>query len=460
LSCREPSCRLAPITEALGGEDAVRIFAHALTSLGNFGELARQVPGMERYAERALLAARPRDVVCLVAPVDPGYLELLRGIGVGPRSENVVVVSGAPGAVPSLPDLLQEDRALERLRELVGDAARVVLDVYTPSAKEAALAARLEAALGRAVDISAGPLPVVEWALLKHHVRAEALALGIPLARGEVVTLAPGGDGRPADLQPLEAAVRRWIGATGRVLVRGSFGGAGTATTVIENEGESLRAACGRLAQRRDNCTYLVEEMLDVEVSPNVQMLVGEDEAAVQCVGVSDQLLVAAIEHEGNLSPSRAECLPRMLEDAAAIARALARRGYRGLCGLDFGEYRAGRRRRHFFAEVNPRVNAATYATFLVAHLNAARAEAGEPPLGAWLAMHHKTSATAFPKLRERWRPFLFDPASGAGVVPYNVACLPYGKCGAILVGRSREEVLELRTALDDVERPATRTVE
>lgn len=440
----EPPGGISSIVGTLGGPEVTRIFSHALTSCGFFDGFARACRGAELYAERALLAARRHDVVCLLEPVDRTYLDLLDRIGVGPRPENVVVVAGESAGPRVLPELLREDEPLRRIRELVRDARRIVLDVYTLSPAELGLAAKLESVLGRAVEVSLGSLEAVEWASHKHNVRGEALDAGVPVAPGEVVELA---SGTTVDLRPLEAAVLCQMEVTGRVLVRGSLGGSGTATTVIGRGRE--REALRRLAERSDNRIYLVEAMFEVSVSPNVQMVLSPDDSEIHCVGISDQILAEGLIHEGNLHPSRATMLPEMVAAAEKISRRLARRGYRGLVGLDFVECAGAHAGSYFLAEVNARVNAATYPALLVEHVNARQRDTKRPRVAAFLALHLKTAAAGFGELAKRWGRLFFDPTRGAGIVPYNVACLRHGKCGVALLGGSRDAVLAMRAAAE-----------
>ena len=63
----------------------------SLRSLQGLGE---SLPGLDRYAERALLLAGEGDVVCVPRPVDACFLEFLSALGLGPRPEHIVVPNG------------------------------------------------------------------------------------------------------------------------------------------------------------------------------------------------------------------------------------------------------------------------------------------------------------------------------------------------------------------------------
>ena len=74
-----------------------RIFIHCVGSLRSLQTLDAAIPGFDRYPERALLLAGPGDLVCVGAPVDPEYLEFLRGLGLGqPPSDRPGRLGQAP----------------------------------------------------------------------------------------------------------------------------------------------------------------------------------------------------------------------------------------------------------------------------------------------------------------------------------------------------------------------------
>src|SRR5882762_11756558 len=68
---------ISSILETLGGTGVTQIFVHDITAVGDRTELATSFPGFDKYAERALLAARPDDLVCVSAEVDGQYHQFL-----------------------------------------------------------------------------------------------------------------------------------------------------------------------------------------------------------------------------------------------------------------------------------------------------------------------------------------------------------------------------------------------
>ncbi|MGH7525370.1 MAG: hypothetical protein ACREMX_01555, partial [Gemmatimonadales bacterium] len=95
-----------------------QLFVHCATSVSYLSELAGSIPWVERYAERALVLARPKDIVCVTDEVDPAYLAYLADLGVGPRAENVLPASRFGAATPGRALWARLAGNAEALREL------------------------------------------------------------------------------------------------------------------------------------------------------------------------------------------------------------------------------------------------------------------------------------------------------------------------------------------------------
>lgn len=446
-----PPRRPVTVAATLGGPEVAHVFVHDIAwFLRREGE---HYPGTRppAWAERALVMARAQDVVCLLEPVDPDFQRYLAALGIGPRPERVVTV-GRDGGADSLRSLAErlarDDDALGAVAAMVANARDVVLDPFIATADDVHLAEMLGKALQRPVRVLGAPPDVTVRVNRKDRARAKAAELGVPLAPGELVELPVGADGRPADLSPLAQALARRTGTTGRALVRGAWGAAGTATFVAVSgrEHEVVRA----VAARKDNRVYLVDALLDVRVSPNILMHVAPPGGAITWVGATDQRLDAALVHRGNVFPSRARTLADMVESAWRLARWLQSEGVAGLVGFDFCEYRdpATGRDEHFLAEVNARVNGAAYPTFLLDAINRAQARHGRPRAEAFLsAQTLPTGARSFSQLLARHASALFDPATGRGCVPFNTGHLGGGVCSGAFLGPTIDDVVRMHDA-------------
>src|SRR5580765_7106072 len=240
---------MADLPEWLSGGSPAQLFVHGQT-----------------HADRALVLARPQDIVCVPDEVDPSYLAYLADLGLGPRAGHVVAASrfGPPPAA---------DRALWARLAGSADALRALADLlrrngvtrlhpYSALGGERCLAAALEVAADAELRVAAPDPTTAAYADQKHHIRAKAIELGVPVAAGEVVTLPKAGGRRRRDYDALRAAVERHLRPTGRAIVRGAQGAAGAATFVVGGRGEDVDGLLRRLVQRQDNQVYLVEVLV------------------------------------------------------------------------------------------------------------------------------------------------------------------------------------------------------
>jgi hypothetical protein len=282
------------------------------------------------------------------------------------------------------------------------------------------------------------------YAAHKHHVRAKAIELGVPVAEGEVVVLPKAGGRRRRDYDALRSAVERHLGRTGQCIVRGAHGTEGASTFVVGGRGEDVDGLLRRLARRDDNRVYLVEVLVPAVVSPHVQLHVGPDGGPITCVGVTDQRWERPFVHGGNIHPSTGRSVQAMLDWSERLARWLQARGYRGLLGLDFVEYAdpdTGEVRT-ILAELQPGMDGATYPHAIFQRLNVAQREWGRPESRAFVSGTLGLRPTSFALFRRAAEPFLYSPLTGRGMVPYHVSRLGEGRCGVVMLGGSRDEVL------------------
>ncbi|CAN5763135.1 hypothetical protein BH24GEM1_BH24GEM1_12890 [soil metagenome] len=417
-----------------------------MDSLRSLHGLGAAAPGFDRYPERALLLAGEGDAVCVPQPVDPDFLGFLRGLDLGPRPEHVVVAGGAGrgSGRPLAERLLSEPAVLSRAARALG-AGEVTIEPYAATADVMALAEVMEREAGIPVRVDGSPR-VTRYADQKHHMRARAQDLGVPVAEGEVAELAYAGGRRRRDLEPVRAAIERQLRTSARVIVRGSSGASGASTFVVGRGGEDTAGVLRRLASRADNRVYLIEAMVEATVSPNVQIHVSSRGAPVACTGITDQRWGRGLTHAGNQIPSSARTVDAMEAWGRMLASWMRDQGYTGLVGFDFVEYRdrVTGGPRAILVDVNPRVNGGTYPLAVRARLNAAASRAGRPQAAAFVSGIVETRARSFARVRGAIGHLLFDPDRGTGVVPYATGCLDHGQCSLVALASSRLRAAEL----------------
>lgn len=401
----------------------------------------------ERASERALVLARAQDIVCVTEEVEPAYLDYLAELGLGPRPDRVVAVSRFGNHAPGRAlwaRLAGNTEALRALGSMLREGGPSRLHPFIGSRGPFDLAAALEVAGDTEVRVLGGDPKVVEYADQKHHIRERAIALGVPVAEGEVVELRAPGGRRRRDYHVLRAAVERRLGATGRVLVRGTHGVGRSSSHVVGAGGTDLDGLVRALSGLTENRFYLVEVMVPAIVSPNVQLHVAPNQGPITCAGITDQRWERPLVHGGNLYPSAAHLAPTMVEWAVRLAGWLQREGYVGLLGLDFVEYAdpATGAPRAFLAEVSPRVTSDTYPLALFARLNATQRCAGRPESVAFVSGTMETRPRRFADFRRVADHMFYSPATGCGVVPCHVGALSRGRCGVVVLGPTRNAVL------------------
>ena len=418
-----------------------RLLVHAVTSLAAgaaAAELQALHRGNEHYDQRALLLAEPGDLVCVLGTSEAAYVRYLEEVGLGPGAGHVVAVGRDPGDAAGgatlTQALLRDDRALARIAERGAADRTVRLEPFIAGRDELELATRLGGVLGRAVNLLGEPI-ATERAGRKDLQRRWAQELGIPVAEGETVALEPAAGGTPAGVAPLRSAIARWLAAGERVLVRGCGGASGSATRIVAGE-EELTSVL-RWAGARHEATYLVDRLYPIGPSPNVLVFVAP-EGPVRFVGATDQILDANLHHAGNRFPSSALLVDEMIAHAEALGRHLRGMGYAGWAGCDFCEYPdpATGEPRLFFAELNARINGASYPVVAAGRLSASR----DRPL-AFVSGYARTTARSFVELAGRLGGGLLRPGGGPGTLPYNTGCLEHGYCAALVLDETPEAV-------------------
>ena len=404
-------------------------------------------PTTERASDRALVLARPQDIVCVSEEVEPAYLAYLAELGLGPSPERVVAVSRfgdhAPGRA-LWARLAGNTEALRALGSLLRESGPTRLHPFIASRRPFELAAALEIAADTEVQVVGGDPRVVESADQKHEMRARAIALGIPVADGEIVELPLAGGRRRGDYNALRAAIDRRLGATGRVIVRGTHGASGSASYVVGSGGMDPDGVMRALSDRCENRFLLVEVMVSATVSPSVQLHVAPEGGPITCVGVTDQRWERPLLNGGSLYPSTAHLVPEMVEWALRLAGWLQREGYAGHLGLDFVEYTdpASGKPRAFLAEVSPRLTGDTYPLALFRRLNGAQRQAGRPESAAFVSGTIDIRHRRFADFRRAAGHLFYSPITGCGVVPHHVGWLGRGRCGVVVLGPTRDAVL------------------
>ena len=422
---------------------SARLFVHCTVSRPEYALVARALDAPDCFPERALLLAGAEDVVLVNREVERGYLEYLHSVGIGPNPDRVVVVESEEQTRRPLADRLLDNRlALRRVDQLLGAASAVEIHPFMLTDHEWCLAGALEQRWQLPVCALGGSPSTIAAVNQKHIARSVAVALGLPVAPGQVVEVETDTHGILADgLHRLADAVETQLAVSPRVIVRGSLGTTG-ATVLVVNRG-NLHECVARLRAETGNRFYLVESMLDLATSPNVCMFIDPLSDTITCVGVADQRLQDSVQYCGNTRPTTAQNADQMVAAATRFCEYLRADGVTGHLGFDFGELASDDG--FVFIEINPRINGADYSHGLLRGLNRRRCQQADRLLGSFHTFSLTTSARSFVEFRDAYGHLFYEPGAEAGIVPFKVGALASGQCTVAAVGLARDQAAHVR---------------
>lgn len=442
---------MSPQDSILGvfAEAETHIFTHHITTAFDKHALERHFPGYRYYDQRALILARPRDLVCAASPVDSEYLKFLGEYGIGPDPDRVIELEDLPPseAVSSLARALAgRPGCLRRIQRLMEGAQHVVLNPYYASPAESSLAEALSRTMCKPVRVFSGNPDIVARANRKHIVHAKALELSFPMASGEVVELPAQSEGAPLEIQSLLDAIVRNLVVTGKVIVRSTDGGGGSGVFMVDRHSAELERKLRLFVEQQIGSIFLVQAMHDILAAPNVLMLVPTRGGHIRFLGATDQCFDAGLSHVGNVFPSKAETLHEMIRLARILAGWLQAEGYSGFAGFDFVEYAEPETgdRKCIFVEVNARINAAAYVLSILGRMRVAQTRHSAPRPEAIFSTRITTRARTFSQLRDECGTLFYDHQTARGLIPFNTGRLAVGVCDMAFLGSCREEVEEL----------------
>lgn len=434
------------VVETLGRSNHVNVFVHSVTSIGNLAGVNLD----DDESHRALLFARNDDVVVVPSNVDRDFLDFMIGIGVNCPVDRIVVAGGGAAVRPggSLAEaLISNPVVIEQVVELCADAP-VTLNPFIATEVEWRLARLLENRLGRQVRVLGAPAERVRHANMKHITRQRAAGCGVHVAPGETVQTGKDSSRANGRADALASSIEKFLSVTGRVVVKGSFGASGSSTFIVDGL-QAIEACVVGILSRTDNDCYIVEPLFDIMCSPNIVMWIDPDDHSVSCISTNDQCIDRRLVFAGSTFPSRASLLPQMIEAATRLAINLRDEGFSGAAGFDFCEYTdaATGNPEYFLSEINARMNGGMYATGLMERVNAAQSLQGLPRVRALRSASAFVAPTTFAAVREKCAGLLFDPLTGAGVIPFNPGRLASGKVALASLGGVPHEVEGALTA-------------
>ncbi|MFP4027282.1 MAG: hypothetical protein ACLFWL_05780 [Candidatus Brocadiia bacterium] len=413
------------------------ILIHDLYPLPSIRHGSSPAAGWQSFDQRALLLAREGDIICLGTHPDPHFLDYLKEFDFGPDNENILVLNKGTHQKTGkdlAAELLSNPGCLERLFRCLQGTTKAEICPYFPAESHFELAQLLRDTGGISASVQAARPEVARTAADKSVVRKAARDMQVPLAPGAIVRTSP------EKIGPLNEAVHEMARQTGRVLLRGTIGAGGSTTFLLEENIPDLQKVISKAKQTPD--AWLVDVHYKIRCSPNIEFFLNQKSGKATCVGVTDQRFDDKLNHLGNAWPSRAHTMPDMVKAGARMADWYLNMGGKGLVGMDFVEYENPKTGQIQFllAELNPRINAATYPLAIVERLNHHRKNQGLHPIKTFFSGHIATGCKDFNDLRKRIETVLYRPNSQSGLFPYNTGALFDGHFGAVICATDRKE--------------------
>ena len=438
--------QLRSLQESSGGADTTRIFLHDVVFFTPGDSTTVTMPNRDGDIEKALVVARPQDLVCISPDTHPDYLKYLAQLELGPSSQNIIRLTGGS---PSRDDtchaqsLLESPEILGEICSKIRRSGPIILEPYIITPECIRLANELQARTARTVQVSGKNIDLVNRCIQKHWVKNQARELGIPVAEGSAVAVERSPIKSPVDLRPLKEAVKRWSQLSGTVIIRSATDVLASTIIKVSKESDNLRNSL-ELIRQDTHSMYLIEPFYEVTVSPNILFHVEPEYGPIRCIGITDQRLSQNLAHQGNCFPSRSKTLDLMLNSAQRFSAWLQAKGFSGVVGYDFCEYidPASGKPAHFFTEINPRVNGSLYPLSIMAHLYDPARNNAQYPVQVFLsAKWVKVGACSYAEFLAKHESLFYYPDRIMGIIPFNTSALDRNIVDLVVVGQSPSKV-------------------
>lgn len=360
---------------------------------------------LRMLSRRAVLLSEPGDTVVVDSEVDQSWLTYLDSIGF--QFGQVVVAQGEGETVGAR--LLSDERLMQELGE-----KEWVVEPYMGGEEMEQLAKRLGAELWA---------PGVEL-LDRLNLKSNLCPI---LGHTGLATIPTTVAGR----EDVFSTARHMLNEHGSVMVRSDLSIGGHSVWRVESD-EDLGALGEGIERAREGRLFVLQPLLEVTHSPNVQFAIHEDGA--ELLGISAQQMTESFAFGGNAYPSEVADNLKILDQSTRIAEWIRCQGYRGMVGIDFiVTVDCG----VFIVEINPRVNTSTFPLLMSQRLGC-----GAFRLVTGLAGDGFGEGMSFVELAELLGDeVLFGAGGGSGVVPLMMPRVGRGVLDVMVFGRDLDEV-------------------
>jgi predicted ATP-grasp superfamily ATP-dependent carboligase len=375
-------------------------------------------PVLHYQCSRALPIATRNDIVVLHGSLDGKYHNWLLENNLSTKN---VVCYNQISPTKCLAEEISDNPApiLEAIKKL--KFRNLIYLPFYVSKKE------IECANSLGIEIFGSPEEVTKEYFDKLSFKKECQKLGIQVVSGESHNI---NREDPDDIHNIEKIVYKLLHNDEHVIIRGTEGSAGR--SAFSTQTQTLLEMYAKLSENKDN-TILIEPMLPVICSPNDQWIITSP-SHIRHLGTSCQIF-EGLSHAGNLYGTyySTRVTDFIEKTSKIIATAMAKRGYRGVLGIDYIVCEEG----IYPIENNARMNGSTFAIEL---FNIIKKRI--PELKYWKFYKASTTPTSFEDFREKTKKYLYDGIKINSIFPMVTELLPTkGQFIAMLMAEDRYHI-------------------
>lgn len=433
------------IPEVYTQASAVRIFVHAVTSVGDISVVNLNDKG----AARTVLLAQQNDIVVIASPLETECISYYQQLGFAFDPARIIVVNlnDEPSLIRAL---LKDEAAFKRIIALLDNwYGKVIVDTFTITESELQFIAKLQQHLPNLISYTGATNLTLSQAVNRKDVaRQFAITANVPVAPAEIITDVWSQDNGGFNQTTLLKAIQRQTQLTGGVVVKGAIGASGSSIFVIKTS-DDIDNVLTQLAKRHDNDVYLVEPLFSLSSAPNITVWISPD-GTIALVNNSNQCLSERLVFAGNQYPCSSSLYPDIVQASERLAQYLYQQGVSGWAGFDFVEYYDSLTNsyRFFFSEINARYNAGMYAKTVFDVIQQRQQQQGLPIPSVYITENLLLAPLSFAMLQSRYQDLLFNPVCGYGVIPFNPGRLIDGVAAFICIATHIEQAHQLANVL------------
>lgn len=387
------------------------LFAHEVLSAPEIGILAKSIPLVHKYPERALVIGRPQDVIALNAEPDPGYIQFLRDAGL--CHSQVLPLNGT-----HISKYLMRSHSHDEL-------ANYVYSPFYPETEDHMAARNLHSEI-----LAASPDITMKF-YDKASFKDVCMSLGIAMPTGPIF------DKTRHTRDDLEAMIQESLKHTGKVIIRESGSSAGVGTLIITPENISEMAD---VVMNTSGTKYLVEAFENVVNSPSVIGIIYDNQLTL--LAQTTQLLAPNLSYLGNLIEYDQPMDPVLHDITSRIGNKMKDSGYVGPFGVDYITTKEGK---VYPVECNARITGAFYVH--EAHQRI-RENGNQFPVALAFSSHIDTDRFKnFSDLEHSpiYEDLLYKGDKKPGIIPLNPSLIETGKFQGIIVADSTDQATKLQ---------------